>query len=132
MIRISCDGCGGRCCMDPLTPILLPAEEEIFTGSSVLVRTPFRDMRVLAKGGDGRCVFLDDATRSCKIYGRRPLECRIYPFLLDFDSGVGFKLDTSVCTHLDSLNYDGKAISGLLEAQNWPEDWIKAYLSMDG
>jgi hypothetical protein len=45
---------------------------------------------------------------------------------------VGFKLDTSVCTHLDSLNYDGKAISGLLEAQNWPEDWIKAYLSMDG
>ena len=92
----------------------------------------FQRYEGLAKGGDGRCVFLDDATRSCKIYGRRPLECRIYPFLLDFDSGVGFKLDMSVCTHLDSLNYDGKAISGLLEAQNWPEDWIKAYLSMDG
>ncbi len=132
MISISCDGCGGRCCMDPLSPILIPEEEEMFKGNSVLVRTPFRDMKALAKKGDGRCVFLDDAGRGCKIYGRRPFECRIYPLLLDFESGPGIKLDTSICGNICSLIYDEKAVSSLLKERRWPEDWIKAYMSMDG
>ncbi len=30
---------------------------------------------------DGACVFLDPETKRCRIYSRRPLACRLYPFV---------------------------------------------------
>jgi Fe-S-cluster containining protein len=132
MIRINCETCGARCCMDPLAPILLPEEEEVLKDISVVVGTPFRKMRVIPKREDGSCVFLDEDAQACRIYERRPFECRIYPFLLDFEKGPHIQLDPLICPNLGSVRYDITAVGGLVDVREWPEDWINAYQSMDG
>lgn len=134
MIKINCEGCINHCCgqNNHLTPVLLPSEELKFNEKSVVVEAPYRAMRVLAKKSDGNCIFLDDKTR-CTIYDQRPLECRLYPFLLDFEFGIAAKLDKRFCSGLESLKFDRSLISDLLKEHKseFSEDWIKAYLSME-
>jgi len=65
-------------------PILMPNELEQF----------FDDQKVkdengivrLARGHDGNCVFLKWGR--CSIYERRPLECQLYPWLINYEDGV--------------------------------------------
>lgn len=132
MINIKCEGCRNHCCGQNiyLTPVLLPSEEQKFNDYSVIIETPYRNMRVLAKKEDGNCIFLDDKTR-CTIYDQRPLECKLYPFLLDFDFGLGVKLDKRFCQSLGTLNFDKNLISVLLREQEFSEDWIKGYLCLE-
>lgn len=42
------------------------------------------DGHILTKSHQGKhcCVFLDPSENTCGIYERRPLECRLYPFVL--------------------------------------------------
>jgi Fe-S-cluster containining protein len=134
MININCEGCPNHCCgRNPhLTPVLLPSEEQKFNEHSISVRTPYREMRLLAKKPDGNCIFLDDKTR-CTIYDQRPFECKLYPFLLDFEFGIAAKLDKRFCLGLESLQFDKSLISDLLRQyrSEFSEDWVKAYLSME-
>jgi Fe-S-cluster containining protein len=134
MISINCEGCPNHCCgKNPyLAPILIPSEEEIFVYKSRVVKTPFREMRMLNKGFDGICVFLDDKMR-CSIYDERPLECRLYPFVLDFEFGIAVRLDKRFCQSLSTLNYDRNKISALLREHSgeFKEDWIKGYVSLE-
>lgn len=34
------------------------------------------------------CFFLDEASHHCRVYAKRPYECRLYPFLLSHEDGV--------------------------------------------
>ncbi|MDF1497519.1 MAG: YkgJ family cysteine cluster protein [Patescibacteria group bacterium] len=130
MININCNDCKNHCCgSNPhLTPVLLPSEEERFKENSQIVETPFREMRTLGKKENGNCIFLDDKTTKCTIYNERPLECRLYPFLLDFSFGKpNTKLDKRFCPNLNTLYFDKDEISALIKKEQFPKDWIKAY-----
>jgi Fe-S-cluster containining protein len=85
-------------------------------------------MKVLAKKKNGNCIFLDDKNKKCTIYKKRPLECKIYPFLLDFSGKKpDVKLDTRFCPNLLSLSAKKEKILKLIQSQNFQKDWISAY-----
>ncbi len=134
MIQIDCNECANHCCgRNPnLTPVLLPSEEERFKKYSRNVKTAYRQMRVLAKKDNGNCIFLDDKNAKCTIYRKRPLECQLYPFLLDFSKKTpNVKLDKRFCPHLKTLRFDKKMISAFIKKHSFPQDWIKAYKTLE-
>ncbi|HZX45304.1 MAG TPA: YkgJ family cysteine cluster protein [Candidatus Nanoarchaeia archaeon] len=124
MTKIDCGECSD-CCKDPLNPVLMPYEENDYPGSIVNINTPYRVIHTLAKK-DGHCIFLIDG--KCTIYNKRPFECRIYPYLLDFSrKPAGFKLDKRFCKKLHTLN--AEKIS--LDNGQFDDVWIRAYESLD-
>ena len=130
-MEIDCSGCASLCCKDPKTPVLLPSEEEKFKELSKLVKTPFRDMYLLGKNKDGSCILLDNKTGRCKDYSNRPFECRLFPFLLDFSKGIEAKLDVKFCPNVNSLSYSKGEVCEFIKSQNFPEEWIKGYDSLE-
>ncbi len=49
----------------------------------------------------GKCFFLDESNR-CRIYENRPIGCRIYPIVLDLESGRAVVDD--ICPKKDSIS----------------------------
>jgi len=134
MIKINCEGCNNHCCGKNsfLTPVLLPSEEERFKEYSEIIKTSYGNIRVLSKKKNGTCIFLNDKTIKCTIYGTRPLECRLYPFLLDFTKEKpGAKLDERFCPNLKTLKFDENKILEIIKKKKFPEDWIKAYETLE-
>jgi hypothetical protein len=41
------------------------------------------------KNIDGHCFFYDPSSRSCRVYPRRPIGCRIYPVVYIVGEGIG-------------------------------------------
>ena len=135
MINIQCKGCTNSCCgKNPhLTPILLPSEEEKFREHSTEIKTPFGTIRALAKKRNNYCIFLNEKTMECTNYSERPLECKLYPFLLDFDRELpDVKLDKINCPNLNTLTFDRKSIIATVRKHEFPEQWVKAYQSTEG
>lgn len=131
MLKINCQVCAAVCCRDPLTPILLVSEEVQLDKSSRIVQTPFRNMKVLRKRENGDCIFIDNQKMTCTNYNLRPLECRIYPYLLDFSKGkLDVKLDERFCPSLSTLQTEINQIIDYIRSFEYPSDWIKAYDSM--
>jgi Fe-S-cluster containining protein len=134
MIQINCNGCTNHCCgVNPhLTPILLPFEEAKFKKYAQRVQTPYRELWILAKKENGNCIFLNDKTIRCEIYLERPLECRLYPFLLDYSKGQpDVKLDERFCPGLKTLHSNKESISALVQKQQFPKNWIDAYKTLE-
>jgi len=129
MIIISCKGCYNNCCKHPyLTPILLPSEEKEFEKYSRVIETPFEKIRLLQKKENGSCIFLEDKTLRCTIYEKRPLECQIYPFLLDFSNEkVNVKLDKRYCPHLKTLKFDKEELESFVNKEKLSREWIESY-----
>ncbi len=126
-IQIHCEGCQNNCCRNPhLTPVLLPFEEKMFKLQSLGIKTSFREMFALKKEND-RCILLDAATMRCKAYQKRPTECQLYPFLLDFIEGPNVRLDERFCPHLDSLTFKKRPIVTFVKKLCFPDDWIRGY-----
>src|SRR3989344_7253100 len=135
MIKINCYGCTkpNHCCQNiHLTPILLPSEEAVFRVYSEKVKTPYRDMFALRKNPKDNCVFLNEDTKQCSIYNQeRPLECFLYPFLLNFsDSTPKVTLDDRFCPHIKTLEYNLSEIIIYVRNHQFPIDWIKGYDSL--
>jgi Fe-S-cluster containining protein len=126
MIEVNCRSCNKHCCgeIPNLTPVFVPSEEKRFKKFSRKVKTPFRDMLVLKKKKN--CIFLKD--KKCTIYEKRPLECRLYPFLLDFGKQVNVKLDRRFCKR--TLVFNKKEIIGSIRKEKFTADWIRGYESL--
>lgn len=134
MIKINCENCKNNCCgaIKELRPILLSSEEERFRESSEVIITPFRKMLVLKRNKNGYCVFFDEKIRGCSAYKERPLECRLYPFLLDFSKeNVDVKLDKRFCHSLSLLEFDKNRITSFVRTFKFPKEWVKGYESME-
>jgi len=134
MTKINCEGCTNHCCGKNsfLTPVLLPSEEEKFKKYSRVIKTSYGNIRVLSKKKNGNCIFLDDKTIKCTIYGTRPIECRLYPFLLDFTrEKPTVKLDERFCPNLQMLHFDMSKILNVIKKQQFPTDWIRAYKTLE-
>jgi len=61
------------------------------------------------KNRDGYCVFYDLAKRQCRVYASRPLGCRVYPVIVDVDSGI---ILDSICECRSSINEEEKSLKG--------------------
>ena len=89
-VRVDCrigEGFCGRCCLDTEMPL---TEEDVkrieCLGYSREEFSVIVDGIRRLRNVNGRCYFLDESN-GCKIYEHRPIGCRIYPVVLDPDSG---------------------------------------------
>lgn len=131
MIKINCKNCVNNCCSNKyLWPTLLESEENSFIKYSKKVKTPYREMFVIRKIGS-YCIFLNKKTMKCGIRRKRPLECKIYPFLLHFNkNSTNLRLDKRFCPHINTLKYNKKDLLSFVRKFKYGEDWIKAHRFM--
>jgi uncharacterized protein len=69
------------------------------------------------KNRGGYCIFYDKTNRQCSVYADRPSGCRVYPVIVDEESGI--VLDT-ICESRGSItdqekNLKGRRVVRLLE-----------------
>lgn len=131
MLEIKCAGCHNNCCQHPqLTPVFLPSEEEHYKEVSEKVQTPYRTMHILKKI-NLNCIFLNPINKSCSNYTERPIECRIYPFVLDLTHSIpDVSLDRRFCPNLKSLRFNAPELRVLVRSQALPFDWVMGYKSL--
>lgn len=134
MLSINCQGCKQHCCgqIPGLQPVLLPSEEAQFAGST----EDHGVLKLIKKKPDtGTCVFLDDKTNKCTIYNKRPLECRLYPFVLDVadpsELAVFYRLDPRRCGSLNTLIAQPWEIMKEVQKHDYPGEWVDAYEQLD-
>jgi Fe-S-cluster containining protein len=130
LLKFRCTGCG-NCCKDPLLPLtdadvarIIARTHERATDIVRFVNRHQIDMdddpdafvrlrqgkRVMVLGhSHGGCRYLDTDNR-CKIYGFRPLGCRVFPFDSSFTKTGGLRrlrlIQATDCQYeLDGKNY---------------------------
>ena len=84
---LNCSVCKNHCCgqSDRVgAPILLPSEIKNFDKNDI---TDENGVYQLKRNENGLCKFLDGNKR-CSIYEKRPLECRLYPWVMNLDENV--------------------------------------------
>jgi uncharacterized protein len=69
------------------------------------------------KNRDGYCVFYDLKTHQCSLYADRPAGCRVYPVIVDEDTGI---ILDDICQSRGTItqaerNLKGKRVIRLLE-----------------
>lgn len=114
--------------MKNLEPMLLPFEEKKFKKYAKKIATPHRDLFVLKRKAGGFCVFQNEKSGKCKIYKKRPIDCRIFPYNFDFTRQGKLKLmlDKKVCPRVKNGKYDKKKIMNLVEKHVIPDDYKKS------
>jgi uncharacterized protein len=69
------------------------------------------------KNREGYCVFYDKSRKRCSVYVDRPSGCRVYPVILDEDTGIildGICPNTSTINNVEK-NLKGQRVIRLLE-----------------
>jgi uncharacterized protein len=61
------------------------------------------------KNRDGYCVFYDLKNRKCSIYEDRPAGCRVYPVILDEETGI---ILDDICQSRNTITLEEKKIKG--------------------
>lgn len=61
------------------------------------------------KNCNGYCVFYDRKNHRCIVYADRPAGCRVYPVIVDEESGI--VLD-SICKSRDTITQEEKNVKG--------------------
>lgn len=135
MLSLNCKNCGGKCCTSKkrkLHVILTPWENDKFKDFSVTLKTSHCVLHILKKSKNGNCIFYDEKNNLCKSYANRPFECRTYPLMINFNRGIRFILEDSVCPKAKECSPAEieKTKQEWIE-QKLPLDWIKAYSEID-
>jgi len=123
--NMNCSTCKENCCgSEPFfLPVLLPEELDLYSLKDEH-KSPLGSSLWTLKREEDHCIYFDTFTNRCLIYSKRPIECRLYPFLFDFSTNnIEIKLDKKFCIKgpvalIPQLNL------------NIPKDWIKAYQLM--
>ncbi|MBR9683774.1 hypothetical protein GOV03_04510 [Candidatus Woesearchaeota archaeon] len=76
-------------------------------------------------------MFYDVKEEKCKIYSKRPLDCRTYPLMMWFDDKIIFGLDGD-CPKIKEITPEDIEKT----KQEWlnsklPLSWIKAYTELE-
>jgi Fe-S-cluster containining protein len=129
MIDIKCGKCTICCGVECFNPVLLPFEEEKFKKYSIKIKTPFRDLYILKRKKDGQCMFQNRANTRCRIYKKRLVDCRLFPYCLKFNKKGEYKivLDKDICPIVKKGKYDKKNWESFIEKLKIPESYGKAY-----
>ncbi|MGI9494458.1 MAG: YkgJ family cysteine cluster protein [Mariniblastus sp.] len=87
-LKFSCSGCGDCCTGAPGFVWVDQSETQAIADSLGIPREDFEDQytrkiglrRSLKEFSNGDCVFFDNETRKCEVYGSRPRQCKTWPF----------------------------------------------------
>ena len=132
MVKTNCLNCPNHCCgHQSLRPILLPEESMQYPDNQVEILTTISgQITTFAKNSNGNCVFFEGGR--CTNYENRPLECRLYPYLLDFSgSQPDIKLDNN-CPEVASITCDVNTIKHQVHQIEFNNEWINIYNSLSG
>ena len=118
---LNCAICQNHCCGKSaiLPPILLPFELNQFNDDDIYTENG-NIFRLRKSSVTGFCKFLDDHQR-CTIYERRPLECRFYPWIMQYDftkSTVYLQLHSS-CPQNDLAPEPSISLRGKVDEDFW-------------
>jgi Fe-S-cluster containining protein len=125
-VSMDCSKCATHCCgmLPNCRPVLMPWEQPAQVFGLVVKK---RKLQVVKQRTGGFCIFLDYECR-CSIYERRPLECRLYPFLLEFKRHiVGLKVDPRCQHHEMFSNASAKRLLEGMAGYKFPLKWIWDY-----
>ncbi len=61
------------------------------------------------KNREGYCVFYDLKNRQCGVYADRPSGCRVYPVILDEDTGI---ILDDICQSRNTITQEEKNVKG--------------------
>ena len=90
-----CGNCNHKnCCTDSAVPLVFPKELDLikknYSYSDYLKTIEINGESVTAikkKENSTECVFWNSSTGGCKIYEFRPMDCRLYPFDIQYVDG---------------------------------------------
>lgn len=121
---IDCSLCKKHCCgqIPKLRPVLLPEEVDNFKEED----REFKFGVWLLKQFDGKCVYRGED--GCTIYENRPLECRLYPYIFDFNDPFLVVLDDRFCEQYDDFVDDEIVDSAKYIAERLSDDWKKRHM----
>ena len=63
----------------------------------------------LLKNREGYCIFYDLKNRKCSVYEDRPSGCRVYPVILDEETGI---ILDDICQSRNTITLEEKRIKG--------------------
>ncbi len=63
----------------------------------------------MLKNRDGYCVFYDLKNRKCSVYEDRPKGCRVYPVILEEETGI---ILDDICQSRNTITFEEKKIKG--------------------
>jgi len=122
-----CGSCTVCCCQRQVfRPVLMPWEaEKDFFGLTERVK---KKLVLLKRKENGDCIFRTQGNR-CAVYGRRPFECRIYPFILGISKG---ELKVSLHTQANCAKFltesEGNDLLTPYKGKKIPRAWLNAYV----
>jgi Fe-S-cluster containining protein len=123
----NCINCPTQCCgkIGPVkAPVLIPKELMRFDIDAFVKDSKIKGLFRL-KRKNGKCVFLKN--HKCKIYDRRPIECKLYPWLLNWN---GKKLTLQLHPNCpDKHNFEQPQIPK--ELMDIPESWWDLFMTSD-
>lgn len=142
MRRDPCATCFAHCCggLPEVRPVLFPWED-----AAQYCHELRRGLRLVQRGPSGLCVYYSTGRQQqgrggCTIYRRRPLECRLYPLVVEpasrFNAHVHLD-QRATCVHsgdakllaaLDRHATLPPLVTLLTQLQQSDPQWIAAYL----
>lgn len=124
-----CAKCKNNCC-HRFYAVLLPEEEELFEEASTEVSTPLGPVKTLGRPGRV-CPFLDERG-FCRVYNKRPMDCRAWPVIMYYDFETGERviyLDLD-CEAVREKRVPASLINKIIEVlarAPIDDEWLKRY-----
>lgn len=127
-----CSSCTNNCCKR-FYAILLPEEEDEYGEATFTIETKYGAVKCIGSRDGKPCAFLDE-NGFCKIYEKRPFDCRLWPVLvyIDFETNervVYLDLD---CPAVREKRIDHRVINRIINVVkeiDFDDDWLKKYTS---
>lgn len=85
-----CSKCSNNCCKR-FYAILLPEEESAYGEAVFEIKTRFGPVKCVGSRDGNPCPFLNEKG-FCTIYGKRPLDCRLWPIMVYLDYSTGERI----------------------------------------
>ena len=137
----TCIECTSKCCTNRETVVLFPSEVASFNkkvpdAENAIMEFTNKNgttINTLKQTTKRKCYFLQEDGK-CGIYENRPLECKIYPVIMEFSDEAtkkkkNFFVKKEYCPLSDKIKVNEKELQKEIEKikQNLSTDWISEY-----
>ncbi len=117
-----CLKCKGCCRFINKDSIFRPSVSKDFAIKHNIQRDNLKKIKLIKEKNLFYCPFLELKTNKCKIYDERPLDCRLYPFLLlDIENKVYLGIDENCLFYKERKNFLESKIEEAVEELEAPK-----------